>query len=68
MTFRKNLTLNNVLYEPKIHKNLVFGSLLNKHGFRLVFKFNKVILPKYEMSKGEDYVANGLLKLNVKKA
>lgn len=38
MTSGKELTLNNVLYVLKIHKNLVSGSLLNKHGFRIVFE------------------------------
>ena len=37
MTSGKKLTLTNVLYVPEIHKNLVSGSLLNSHGFRLVF-------------------------------
>ena len=33
MTSGKELTLTNVLYVPEICKNLVFGSLLNSHGF-----------------------------------
>ena len=37
MTSGKELTLNNVLHVPDIHKNLVSGSLLRKNGFRLVF-------------------------------
>ncbi|KZV16328.1 hypothetical protein F511_27147 [Dorcoceras hygrometricum] len=37
MTSGKELTLNNVLYVPDIRKNLISGSLLNKHGFRIVF-------------------------------
>lgn len=44
MTLPKELTLNNMLYVPKIYKNLVFGSLLNKHDFRIVFKSEKFIL------------------------
>ena len=44
MTFGKELTLTNVLYVPKIHKNLVSSSLLNSHGFRLVFESDKFIL------------------------
>ena len=36
MTSRKELTLTNVVYVPGIRKNLVSGSLLNNHGFRLV--------------------------------
>ena len=35
MTFGKEPTLTNVLYVSEIRKNLVFGSLLNNHGFRL---------------------------------
>ena len=35
MTSRKELTLTNVLYVHEIRKNLVSGSLLNSHGFRL---------------------------------
>ena len=44
MTSRKNLTLNNVLYVPEIHKNLVSCSLLNKYGFMMVFEANKVVV------------------------
>lgn len=40
MTFSKKLLiLNNVLYVPKvrIRNNLVFHSMLNKFGFRMIF-------------------------------
>ena len=37
MTSGKELTLNDVLHVPEIRKNLVFGSLLSKKGFMLVF-------------------------------
>ena len=33
MMSRKEMTLTNVLYVFEIRKNLVFGSLLNSHGF-----------------------------------
>ena len=33
MTYGNELTLKNILYIPKIHNNLVYGSLLNSHGF-----------------------------------
>jgi hypothetical protein len=49
MTSGKNLTLKNVLYVPDIRKNLVSGSLLNKHGFRIVIESDKVILSKSGM-------------------
>ena len=65
MTSGKQLTLNNVLYVSKIRKNLVSGSLLNKHGFRMIFESDKVILSKSGMYVGNGYVSNGLFKLNV---
>lgn len=37
MTSRKEFTLNNVFYVSHIPRNLVLGSLLNEHGFHLVF-------------------------------
>ena len=41
MTTGKYLTLKDVLHVPDIQKNLVFGSLLSKNGFKLVFEFDK---------------------------
>ena len=38
VTSRKELTLHNVLYVPKIRKNLVSGSLLSKYRLRIVFE------------------------------
>ena len=64
MTSEKNLTLNNVLYVPEIRKNLVSSSLLNKHGFRMVFEANKVVVSKSGMFVGKGYVSNGIFKLN----
>ena len=54
-----------MLYVPEVRKNLVSGSLLNKHGFRMVFETDKVILSKYGMYVGKGYVSDGLFKLNV---
>ena len=65
MTSGKELTLNNVLYVPDIRKNLVSGSLLSKHGFRMVFEADKVVITKAGMYVGKGYLANGLFKLNV---
>ncbi|KZV26179.1 hypothetical protein F511_06346 [Dorcoceras hygrometricum] len=65
MTSGKELTLNNVLYVPDIRKNLVSGSLLNKHGFRIVFESDKVVVSKNGMYVGRGYVSDGLFKLNV---
>ncbi|GJR90926.1 pol polyprotein [Tanacetum coccineum] len=49
MTSEKELKLTNVLYVPKIRKNLVPGWLLNKFGFRLVFKSDKFVLSKNQI-------------------
>ena len=65
MTSGKELTLNNVLYVPKIRKNLVSGSLLSKHGFRMVFESDKIVLSKSGMYVRKGYVSDGLFKLNV---
>ena len=65
MTSGKQLTLNNVLYVSKIRKNLVSGSLLNKHGFHMVFKSDNVILSKSGVYVEKGYVFDGLFKLNV---
>ena len=65
MTSGKELTLNDVLHVPKIRKNLVFGSLLSKKGFRLVFKSDKFVLTKSGIYVGKGYMSNGLFKMNV---
>ena len=38
MTYGKGLTLTNALYVLEIRKNLVSISLLNNHGFQMVFE------------------------------
>lgn len=62
MTFEKKLTLNNVLY-MQICNNLMFGSLLNNHGFQMVFKSSKIVLSKDGMYVGKGYVSMGYLSL-----
>jgi hypothetical protein len=37
ITFEKLFTLNNVLHVNDIRKNLVYGSLLSKNGFKMDF-------------------------------
>ena len=53
MTSRKELTLTNVLYVPEIRKNLVSGSLLNNHGFQMVFSLKNLYYPKVECMSGK---------------
>ena len=51
-TSGKILTLTDVCHVPEIRKNLVFGTLLNKNGFKLVFESNKFTLTKGGMYVG----------------
>ena len=46
LTLGKKLTLMDVLFVPKIRKNLVFSSLLSKKGFKVVFGSDKLVLTK----------------------
>ena len=65
MTSRNELTLTDVLYVSEIRKNLVSGSLLNNHGFKLVFESNKFVLSKSGMYARKWYMSDGIWKLNV---
>lgn len=65
MTLRKLLTLNNVLYMPEIRKNLISGSLMNKHGFKTVFESDKIIFSKCRIHLDKGYLCNGFFKPNV---
>nr|GFB31061.1 uncharacterized protein [Tanacetum cinerariifolium] len=58
MTSEKELKLTNVLYLPKIRKNLVSGWLLSKFGFRLVFESDKFVLSKNQIYVGKGYAMN----------
>ena len=48
MTYGKELTLTNGFYVPEIHRNLVSSSLLNSHGFRLVFESDNLFCQRME--------------------
>ena len=54
-----------MLHVPEIRKNLVSGLLLNKHGFKMVFEADKVVVSKSGKFVRKGYVSNGLFKLNV---
>ena len=54
-----------MLHVPEIRKNLISGLLLNKHGFKMVFEADKVVVSKSGMFVGKGYVSNRLFKLNV---
>ena len=65
MTSGNELTITNVLYVPEILKNLVSGSLLNSHGFQLVFESENFFLSMNGMYVGKGYMRDGMWKLNV---
>ena len=52
-------------FTSNVRKNLVFGSLLNKHGFKLVFESEKFVLFKGEIFVGKGYMYQEMFKLNV---
>ena len=65
LTSRKTLYLSNVLYVPSLHRNLVFGSLLNWASLKIVLEGDKVILIKNGDFVGKGYLFNGLFVLNI---
>nr|GEV82629.1 zinc finger, CCHC-type [Tanacetum cinerariifolium] len=55
----KTVTLFNVLYVPKLHKNLVSSPVLNKCGYKQVYESNKYILSKCGVFVEFGYYNNG---------
>nr|GEU63653.1 hypothetical protein [Tanacetum cinerariifolium] len=55
----KTITLFNVLYVPKLHKNLVSGPMLNKYRYKQVYESDKYILSKSGVFVGFGYYNNG---------
>ena len=64
-TSGKELTLMDVLHVPEITKNLVFGFVLSKKGFKLIFESDKFVLTKGGPFVGNGYLSGGLFKFNV---
>nr|GEX56484.1 zinc finger, CCHC-type [Tanacetum cinerariifolium] len=60
-SFGKTITLFNVLYVPKLRKNLLFGPMLNKCGYKQVYESDKYILLKSGMFEGFGYYNNGII-------
>ncbi|KAL0317130.1 UNVERIFIED_CONTAM: hypothetical protein Sangu_2127300, partial [Sesamum angustifolium] len=64
LTSGKTLALIDVLYVPSLRRNLIFGSLLNKAGLKIVLEANKVIITKNGDFVGKGYMLDGLFVLN----
>nr|GEY58796.1 zinc finger, CCHC-type [Tanacetum cinerariifolium] len=63
----KKSILFNMLYVPKLRKNLISGPVLNKCGYRHVYEFDKYILSKSGVFIGSSYYNNGMFMLNLNK-
>ncbi|GJZ04997.1 zinc finger, CCHC-type containing protein [Tanacetum coccineum] len=63
----KSITLFNVLYVPKLCKNLISGPVLNKCGYKKVYESDKYILSKCGVFVGFSYYNNGMFMLNLNK-
>ncbi|KAI5424225.1 hypothetical protein KIW84_030433 [Lathyrus oleraceus] len=55
----KTITLFNVLYVPKLRKNLISGPVLNKLGYKQVCESDKYVLSKSGVFVGFGYYNNG---------
>ncbi|GJY37962.1 zinc finger, CCHC-type containing protein [Tanacetum coccineum] len=63
----KSITLFNVLYIPKLRKNLISGPVLNKCGYKQVYESDKYILSKCGVFVGFGYYNNGMFMLILNK-
>jgi hypothetical protein len=61
----KTITLFNVLYVPKLRKNLISGPVLNKLGYKQVCESDKYVLSKCGVFVGFGYYNNGMFMMNL---
>ena len=61
----KCLELRDVLHVPKIRKNLVSGSMLNRYGYKQVYESDRYVLSKGGVFVGFGHYNNGMFMLNV---
>ena len=66
-TFGKKLILINILYVPKIRKNLVSVNLLCKKGVKAVIESDNQILSKGGVFVGKGYSCDSMYKLSINK-
>jgi len=56
--------LKNVQHAPSINRNLIYGSLLCRYGYKLVFESNKDVISKFRNFVCKGYDSGGLFPLN----
>ena len=61
----KCLELRDVLHVSKIRKNLVSGSMLNRYGYKQVYKFERYVLSMGGVFVGINHYNNGMFMLNI---
>ncbi|KAD4888653.1 hypothetical protein E3N88_20726 [Mikania micrantha] len=64
-TSGKCLCLDNVLYVPRIRKNLLSSIMLNNCGYKQVLESDKFILSRHGTFVGFGYLCSGVFKLNL---
>jgi len=64
-TSGRTLTLKNVLYTPKMRKNLMSAFLLNKAGFKQTIESDQYVFTKGGTFVGKGYACDGMFKLNL---
>ena len=64
-TSGKTIKLCDVLFVPKLRKNLVSGGCLNSDGFKQVYESDKYILSRFGVFIGFGYFCNRMFRLNV---
>ena len=64
-TSGRTLILKNVLYTPKMRKNLMSAFLLNKAGFKQTIESDQYIFTKGGNFVGKGYACDGMFKLNL---
>ena len=65
LTFGKDLILSGVVHVPSLTKKLIYGLVLSKKGFKLIFELDKVVITKGGVFVGKGYLHEGLFKLSV---
>ncbi|GJV31762.1 zinc finger, CCHC-type containing protein [Tanacetum coccineum] len=63
----KTITLFNVVYVSGLRKNLMFGPVLNKCGYKQVYESDKYILSRHDVFIGFGYYNNDMFMLNLNK-
>ena len=64
-TFRRVLTLKNVLYTLSMRRNLMSSFLLNKASFKQTMKSDNYVITKKGLFVCKGYACDGMFKLNV---